>query len=507
MAKKLLCILLAALMLLPVVACADGSSDATEASTETSAPATEGESGGDGEGEGEEESDDNYISDLPEKTFNNTTLVFLTREEAEWSTVEIVPEEDSEFVPISEAVTERNMILESRYKFSIESLKADTGNHATRVQQEVLSPTGEFQAIATSLAQASSMLQSCVLLDLLSGSCAEYLNFSKGYWDGSLTENLKVEGRLFMASGDILTSDNDATFAILFNKSLVRDAQLDNPYALVDNKQWTMSKMYDMMVVATNDKDGDGALAYDSDVSGLAYTESTAYCLMYSGGLQIVTRDENNEYVFSLDVNRASGVAEKANLILSEQYSFYLNSATGNTLAETGQKCFGEGHALFMGECMQCVSRMRNYDVMFGIVPYPMYDEMQGRYYSMLHNTGGVVAIPCSVTGQRRADVAYMLEAMAYESVATVTYLYYDLNLTSKNVTDEESRPMIDLIMQSRVYDPAYCLGIGGSVVTNLAGAMSPGKAGTVASIAKGAEKQINRDVRDLKKKIAKYKD
>ncbi len=503
MVKKLLCILLAALMLLPVVACADGSSDATEAPTETSAPATEGESGGDGEGE----SDADYVSDLPEKTFDNTTLVFLTRDEAEWSTVEIVPEEDSEFVPISEAVTERNMILESRYKFSIESLKEGTGNHAIRVQQEALSPTGEFQAIATSLAQASSMLQSCNLLDLLSGSCSEYLNFSKGYWDGRLTENLKVEGRLFMASGDILTSDNDATFAILFNKSLIQDAQLDSPYALVDSKQWTMSKMYDMMVVATNDKDGDGTLAYDSDISGLAYTESTPYCLMYSGGLQIVTRDENNEYVFSLDVNRASSVAEKANLLLSDQYSFYLNSATGNTLAEAGQKCFGEGHALFMGECMQCVSRMRNYDVLFGIVPYPMYDELQGRYYSMLHMTGGVVAIPCSVTGQQRADVAYMLEAMACESVSTVTYLYYDLNLTSKNVTDEESRPMIDLIMQSRVYDPAYCLGIGGSVVTNLAGAMSPGKAGTVASIAKSAEKQINKDVRNLKKQIAKYKD
>ncbi len=503
MAKKLLCILLAALMLLPVVACADGSSDATEAPTETSAPATEGESGG--EGEGEDENDTNYTFDLPEKQFN-TTLVFLTRDEEEWSTVEIIPEEDSEFVPISEAVSERNMIVESKYKITLEELKETTGNHSTRVQNEVLSPTGEFQAVVTSLAQANSMLQSCNLADLLSDTCSPYLDFSKGYWDGNLVNSLKVDGHLFMATGDILTSDNDATFMMLFNKSLITDVQLDSPYTLVDNKQWTMSKMYDMMVAATNDKDGDGELMYDSDVCGLAYTNDVPYCMMYAGGLQIVNRDENDEFLLALDVSRASAVAEKANLIFSEQYAYNMNES-GIPVVETGQKCFGEGHALFFGECMQCVSRMRNYDVMFGIVPYPMYDEQQGQYYSMLHTTGGVVAIPCSVNGQQRADVAYMLEAIAYESVSTVTYLYYDLNLTSKNVTDEESRPMIDLIMQSRVYDPAYYLGIGGTIVANMAGAMKPGKSGTVASIVKGAEKQINRDVKNLNKKIAKYKE
>lgn len=503
MVKKLLCILMATLMLLSAVACADNSSDKNE--TATDAPSSSAETDGESETEEGGGTDAAYTFDLPEKQFNST-LVFLTRDENEWSTVEIIPEEDSEFVPISEAVSERNMIVESKYKITLEELKEATSEHSSRVQKEALSPTGEFQAIVTSLAQAGGMLQSCHLADLLSDDCAPYLNFSKGYWDGNLAQNLKVEGRLFVATGDILTSDNDATFMMLFNKALITDVQLDSPYALVDNKQWTMSKMYDMMVAATNDKDGDGSLAYDSDISGLAYTNYIAYCMIYAGGLQIVNRDENGEFAFALDVNRASGVAEKVNLILSEQYAYCLEDS-GISIIETGQKCFGEGHALFFSECMQSVSRMRNYDVMFGIVPYPMYDEQQGRYYSILHPTGSVVAIPYSVTGQQRSDVAYMLEAIAYESVSTVTYLYYDLNLTSKNVTDEESRPMIDLIMQSRVYDPACYLGIGGTIASNMTGAMKPGKAGTVASIAKGGEKQVGRDVNNLKKKLAKYKE
>lgn len=495
MAKKLLCILMAALLLLSVVACADTSSDDTATETDTSST----------EVESENVNRVQYTFDLPEKQFD-TTLTFLTRDENEWSTVEIIPEEDSEFVPISEAVNERNLIVESKYKVTLAELKINTDSHVSRVSQEALSPTGEFQAIVTNLTHASSMLQSCNLLDLLSDSCSGYLNFSKGYWDGSLAENLKVEGHLFMATGDILTSDNDATFMMLFNKSLITDVQLDNPYTLVDNKQWTMSKMYEMMQVATNDKDGDGTLTYDSDVCGFAFTQDIPYCLMYSGGLKVVDRDESGEFVYNLDVSRASNVAEKANLLLSDQYAVDMNQS-GAGIIETGQKCFGEGHALFFGECMQCVSRMRNYDVEFGIVPYPMYDEQQGQYYSMLHTTGGVVAIPCSVTGQQRSDVAYMLEALAYESSSTITYLYYDLNLTSKNVTDEESRPMIDLIMQSRVYDPAYYLGIGGTVVNNLAGAMRPGKAGTVSAINQSGKKQAEREIRKLKKNLEKYKE
>lgn len=530
MTKKLLCLLMAALMLLSVVACAASTggddtetsdSSSTAASTSPSTDPLESEAGQTGTGDLTQspdtaetpdtdapQIDDDVTFDLPIKDLGGWKLVFLTRDESEWSTVEILPEADNEYVQISEAVSERNMILQDRYGLELDEIKLDTTSHGTRVQQEVSTQTDEFQAVVTSIAQSNGMLQSCHLTNLLSDTCSSYLDFTKSYWDGQLAEELKIGDRLFMATGDILTSDNDATFTILFNKTIATNAHLEDMYALVDGKQWTMSKMYEMMQTATNDKDGDGQLAYDSDVCGLAYTDSVQYCLMYAAGLSIVKRDEDGSFIFDLDVSRASNVAELSNRLLSSDYSIYLNNAdTGNTLLENGRKCFGESHALFMGECMQCVSRMRTYDVDFGVLPFPMYDEAQGKYCSMLHVTGGVVGILYSVTGKKLEDTCDALEAMAYESVSTMTTLYYDLNLTSKNVRDEQSGPMIDLVMSSRVCDPAYCLGIGGSVATNLSSAMLPGKSGTVSSIAKSAEKQINRDIKNLTKKLNKYKD
>ena len=65
--KKLLCLLLAALMLLSVVACADADTPATATGeTDTAAPATEGgATDADGETSAETENAEDYQCDLP----------------------------------------------------------------------------------------------------------------------------------------------------------------------------------------------------------------------------------------------------------------------------------------------------------------------------------------------------------------------------------------------------------------------------------------------------------
>ena len=62
-----------------------------------------------------------------------------------------------------------------------------------------------------------------------------YLDLSKPWWDQKANADLTIKGKMFYTTGDISTADNDATYAIMFNKQLVSDYRL--PRLLLARKE------------------------------------------------------------------------------------------------------------------------------------------------------------------------------------------------------------------------------------------------------------------------------
>jgi len=106
---------------------------------------------------------------------------------------------------------------------------------------------------------------------------------------------------------------------------------------------------------------------------------------------------------------------------------------------------------------------MREMDSDFGILPTPKYDEHQQNYYSFVHpwaaNACGVL-----ITAKNPERSAVILEEMAYQSMISVTPVYYELSIKTKFARDEESAEMLDLIFRNRVCDTGYLYNIGNFV-------------------------------------------
>ena len=493
--KKLLCILLAALMLVGALA---------SCGTVTDDPAV---TTGNGDNGTVQEEETRESLDIPDTRYNDTELCFLTRDEDEWSTLEIFAEDQtSESDNISTAVFERNDRIFQAYGVTITELKKVTGEHHGTLANEVAAPTGDFQAVITNTSGSASFASNGFLWNLNSEEI-EYLDFTKAWWDNNMAEGMSIDGRLYFATGDLLTSDNDATFAIMFNKQLVKDYSIPDLYALVENGEWTMDELYKYEQLAVADNNGNNTLDYDSDICGLAYTGDVPYCMIFGGGITLCTKDEDDMPVYSLDIQRADDIAEKGKLIFSKDYTIDLNKVvtdSGITMYEAGAKTFGEGHALFMGEVMQCVTRMRGYDVDFGILPYPKFNTQQADYCSMMHLTASCVSIPKSVSGDTLTMVTSMIEAMAYHAVDTLTVQYYEINLKTKGAKDEQSGPMMDMILSSRVCDLSYYYQWGSNAFGQVAGCLLPtGK--SVASISKRFGASIERNIDQLLRSLDKH--
>ena len=495
MMKKLLCVLLAALMLV-----------GTLASCGTSNENTDTTAAGDVTTNLEEETRETL--DIPSTRYDGTEICFLTRDESEWSTLEIFAEsQTSESDNISNAVFERNDRILQNYGVTITELKKKTTEHHGSLSNEVSAPTGDFHAVITNTSGSASFASNGFLWNLNSEEI-EYLDFTKPWWDNNMAEGMSIDDRLYFATGDLLTSDNDATFVIMFNKQLVKDYNIPDLYALVENGQWTMEELYKYEQLAVQDNNGDGKLDYDTDICGLAYTGDGPYCLVFGGGVTLCSKDEDDIPVYSLDVQRADDIADMGKLIFSKDYTIDLNAvvnAGGITMYDAGVKTFGEGHALFMGEVMQCVTRMRGCDVDFGILPYPKFNVQQANYASMMHLTASCVSIPKSVSGETLAIVTSMIEAMAYHAVDTLTVQYYEINLKTKGAKDEQSGPMMDMILSNRICDLSYYYQWGSNAFGQVANCLLPTGGKSVSSQSKKFKSSIERAIGQLQKSMEKF--
>jgi len=97
----------------------------------------------------------------------------------------------------------------------------------------------------------------------------------------------------------------------------------------------------------------------------------------------------------------------------------------------------------------------------FGILPYPKYDEAQKEYYNTVGSWHSVFM--CVPKVQENPDrTGILVEAIAYESMKTVTPAYYEIALKGKYTRDNESSDMLDIILATRCYDLGWYYQIGG---------------------------------------------
>ena len=74
-------------------------------------------------------------------------------------------------------------------------------------------------------------------------------------------------------------------YTIYFNKDIVTECGLENPYELVYNKEWTVDKFISMAEGATADLDGNGKIT-NNDRRGVSYDETSKWISFMRQGSQ-----------------------------------------------------------------------------------------------------------------------------------------------------------------------------------------------------------------------------
>jgi len=276
------------------------------------------------------------------------------------------------------------------------------------------------------------------------------IDLSKPYWDAGINKSVSINNNYFMAAGAANLTVYDYTNVLLFNKEMIENNNLDNPYTLVDTNQWTFEKFDSMMqeVLADN---GDG-VANELDTYGFVTVGKQILPNMWvAANEKSVTKDENDIPYFSIfDSDKFLEVYDTVLNTMYDHNCWYQTTNSSNTWYNDIQ-LFESNQALFAGHTFYTAGDMRQRISEFGIIPYPKYEETQDNYYSRV--SGGIRMMLVPITNTRLEDTSTIIEAINCAAYNYEVPAYYDVVLKSKTANDEESARMLDIVLANRVYD------------------------------------------------------
>ena len=504
MAKKLICILLLISMLCTAaVACTKNGNNGnegstkdteeqttdvvdTEADTETETETeTEAKTEADTESEVEEtepESKDTEAEDTEDEKSEAPTPIMedfggyqfrvLTRGDGAWKSDDITGSAGGSRVSI--ATYNRNAVLKSRHNFEIiEDKNKNWLNIAT-----VKCGSGEdlYDMISVRLNEVPTLGQSGILYNL---NEVDGLNIDADYYDQITRHQGTFANYLFFLTGDMIYNDDASTGAIFYNNTIWNENKFTEEYGkdiygLVRDMEWTFEKMIAMSKKVTVD-DGNGVWGTE-DYYGCSYTNVAILCFSIGLGNDLLKKDADD--IFYMD----SG--EKIINDLADIFEFF-NS--GSCMKDYGS--FKVGLALFTaGWITSLPTELPNTGIDYGVIPFPMRDEDQENYRSMISAYGSNCITICSSV--RDIDkTANIVELISYESLSTLTPALKQWLFEGRGVPRVEDVEMLEIIMDTKTYELCYLWSTGAlySTMINLNNANGEG----IKSAMEGCEEAV----------------
>ncbi len=357
---------------------------------------------------------------------------------------------------VDDAIYDRNLAVSERlnvsFSFRAESNTwAERNTYADMISQSALAGDAAYDIVAGYSMSVASLAASGVLIDLTS---TEYLDFSKPWWSDSLLAESTVNGKLYFASGDISTSMLYYMYGTYFNKDILTDFGLENPYDLVDNNQWTIDKMLEMSRDIYEDLDRDGK---KSKNDRFGFATMATYCdpFWFSAGLRTTEINEDGIPEISDDFT-----SERAAKLVEMLTGFFHDTDDG--LLDGDIIMFSWGNTLFTNhELLHAATALRDADFAYGLVPIPKYDAGQEEYVTVASFPYNLYGIPIDAKDPDMSSA--VMEALASEGYYNVTPVVFETAMKVKYTTDEDSARMYDIIRSSVSFDfgRVFCDSLG----------------------------------------------
>ncbi len=326
-----------------------------------------------------------------------------------------------------------------------------------------------------------------------------YVDTSKSWWDQNANNDLDINGLLLFTNGSLTAAYSESTFVMLFNKELAKShfTEGQDPYQDVKDMKWTIDRLGELSRLVSDDLNGDSVMDYN-DQFGIYTWDDSMIGMVEAAGSKICTIDDEGTVTLTLYNDKTVNMINKyAEFAYNGQYALGYQAyiRAGRLTADGVYAAWGENKALFWASSTNNIPRIRSMDSDFGILPYPMLSEDQGRYYTTIapYNSQ-FICVP--LYQEDYEFVGSVTEALAYHGKEMITPAVYEKTLKGIYARDEESYDMLDIIFGSYGYDFGlyYRIGMYADGLLNLL----RNKSNAITSVYQQSEKAANAELATL---------
>ena len=389
---------------------------------------------------------------LPEKSFNNQTFDVLhwlldSGVGTAWIPWEEITAETIQGDVLNDAIYDRNRKVEEDYDVVITTTYMQILDVNNTIINSTATGLQEYEVAIQRGVQTAALLNSEYLRPFES---LPYVNLSQPWWSQDCLESLGMGDVHLFATSDLLVLDKSAVACVQYNHNVAEQhvESVGNLYDEVDNMTWTFERFVTICDEVGTDLDDDGRRDGEGDLVAFYCGDDPVHFLFTGAGLKFMDRDNAGYFQYLFGTGDTIEVMDTiyTDLMYAD---FFHNNITSSGFSYDK---FAADELLFRQSSVKGAALMRNMESSFGILPIPMFSETQTRYYSEVSpHHDALMCIPASVTDSEFCGL--ILEALSYESHYVVYPQFHDVVITGHTPRDEESKRMLDLVFETRVYD------------------------------------------------------
>ena len=425
---KILALLLAALMILPMLA-ACGETD--------EGPATEGQT--------DAESEPGRVPSVEKKEYDKEFTALYCADTFNEGYFFVEEDERKPGSDLDDKLYERLVNVEGHLGVEIIAENGGTfKEYTTPLKNSITAGDDSYQMVMTHVyMEVASLITSNYFRDF---NDFESIKLEEDYWNQQLMENLSINDKMYCGYNDFCLAN---CYLIGFNKAMVAEYEntIGNLYEQVRNKTWTLEKLIEYTSLVSHDN-GDGVWD-DQDTYGFACMAWVPLIsFQHSSNIPIVKRDDEGEFYISTMVDDADKIVKLDEMLLD-----FMNAESTYTWVPPD---FGSDVQLHLKSERVMFEIVNNYglitttedNVKVGVLPYPLWDTNQEKYQTL--NWNGVLGIPTTI--QDEDMVGDVIEMLAWFS-EPVTTAFYETLLGSRVADAPEDVEMLRIVWAGQVSD------------------------------------------------------
>ncbi len=458
MMKKIICGLLACLMLFSMVACGGDDTPPVDTQAQT-------EDGSDAQSEGADQSESqsaqealtnplgealkpDEILEVPRVNYAGAEIRILQKS----TTVDEMYAEKEIGELINDAVYDRNKFVENylNVKLVYDSAAADVRNYQefeTKVRGAVDSGYDQIHIISNYTYNAPTLIQEGAFLNI-NGIAEEenLIDLDKKWWNQSFHDESEINGKLYMLCGDITTTIIDWAEVVFYNNSMIKQYVGEDVDILqmVYDFEWTYEEFLRMAHLVGDGKTNGGEWGYT------APTNSNSLDGMIMGmAADLTIRDLRNNPVMNLNTPRNIEIGNRMRAL-------YNNDASANCSDADMSSYFCDGKSMFYTNILVTAGKqLKSTTLDYGVVPPPLYDENQEEYRIVPQDNVSSLSLLCHVDAMLPA-VTRTLEVMGSESYINLRHCIQWKCYKQRYLKTEAKGRMFDYIVDNIYYDFGY---------------------------------------------------